>query len=108
MFPECSGGDIYVATGVSSEEACKNGCAAYQGTGAPCLFVTWGNGRCIYKNGKTTPYGCEGCDSDGYCAQKAASCDPNKAFCSANILMAAPKDKSATGTTSCSDGLMYA
>lgn len=86
MFPECYGADIREVY-VSTQEECKSGCANYAGERGPCLFVTWGNGRCIYKNGETSVYGCRGCDSNGYCAQKSSSCNPASQYCSTNLLM---------------------
>ena len=71
---------------VSTQKQCQRGCAIYAGEGAPCLFVTWGNGRCLYKNGNTSVYGCQGCDSNGYCTQKTTPCDPSFQYCSANII----------------------
>ena len=132
---------------VSNQEECLRGCANYAGARAPCLFVTWGNGRCIYKNGKTSIHTCtcwtsscmsvyslslthslthsptqslthslthplthrlnrsltqrlnhslthshpgRGCDSNGYCVQKSASCDPTSQYCSASLVTKAP------------------
>ena len=54
MFPECRGGDIYEASGFSTLDACKQGCEDY----TSCKFISFGMGRCIFKNGQTSGHAC--------------------------------------------------
>ena len=110
LFPECIGADIYevwliffqhrhymlvwkdtgqnanitqVSGGVPLEQ-CLRGCANYKGPRAPCLFVTFGRLRCIYKNGKTSIHSCDGCNDQGVCIQRQVPCNPSQEYCSAS------------------------
>merc|ERR1719162_1267546 len=86
LTPECYGADIFEASAMTLED-CQWGCSTYAGSGAPCKFITFTNGlfgsRCIYKSGVTSPYGCTGCDSEGYC-RNTGVCDPAVGYCSSN------------------------
>ena len=80
--PECYGADIHEAVPLNTLEDCQSGCKEYAG----CKFISFGPGnRCIFKNGKTSIYGCSNCDVNGYCAN-AGMCDVTAQYCSANFL----------------------
>merc|ERR1719493_241921 len=87
LAAECYGADIYEPTPATTLEDCKRGCEAYEG----CTFITFGKSdssyaaRCIYKNGKTSGYSCNGCNDDGTCGM-STSCNPRTQYCSTNVL----------------------
>jgi len=80
VTPECYGGDVYEEADVGTLEDCIFGCKTHES----CLFITYGKGRCIFKDGLTSVHECVGCTANGFCANEG-TCDINTKFCAVNV-----------------------
>jgi len=85
LMPECYGGDIEEQIGLTMKE-CISGCKSQR----DCMFITYGKGRCIYKNAKKSVHDCVGCDSNGFCSNEGP-CDIETQFCGVNMYSVTPE-----------------